>query len=333
MTASSGNSDVSQFKAELDEALSALDLALLEAGRSVSIVRNSLTRVFELAEYAGEMEAAIVRAREQLALTFPMDSAAPSLRAVPAQGEQVSDSEPVQKPERDAIEDVVENVRAQLLREERAEPATNVEQVSHSKPVQEPEGDARKDVVKNLRAQLLREERAEPATNVEQVSHSKPVQEPEDDARKDVVKNLRAQLLREERAEPATNVEQVSDSEPVQEPEDDAMEDVAEKPRAQLPRVEPAEPATNATRCLRLKVNKKSGSLDLKDVDRAVNENSAVMDVALLDYDGRQATLKLWVNERADPSGVREALLTSLRAHLGEEETELAIDFEEDSAA
>ena len=330
MTASSGNSDVSQFKAELDEALSALDLALLEAGRSVSIVRNSLTRVFELAEYAGEMEAAIVRAREQLALTFPMDSAAPSLRAVPAQGEQVSDSEPVQKPERDAIEDVVENVRAQLLRAERA---MTVERVSDPAPVQEPERDSRKDVVENVRAQLLREERAEPATNVEQVSHSKPVQEPEGDARKDVVKNLRAQLLREERAEPATNVEQVSDSEPVQEPEDDAMEDVAEKPRAQLPRVEPAEPATNATRCLRLKVNKKSGSLDLKDVDRAVNENSAVMDVALLDYDGRQATLKLWVNERADPSGVREALLTSLRAHLGEEETELAIDFEEDSAA
>ncbi len=111
------------------------------------------------------------------------------------------------------------------------------------------------------------------------------------------------------------------------------MEAVAEEPRAQLPAVEHAEPAMNATLCLRLKVSKKSGSLDLKDVDRSVNENSAVMDVALLDYDGRQATLKVWINERADPIGVREALLTSLRAHLGEEETELAIDFEEDSAA
>ena len=293
MTANSGNSDLSQLKTELDDALSALDLALLEAGRSVSIVRHSMTRVFELAEHAGEMEAAIVRAREQLALTFQRDSAAPSLRAVAAPEEQVSASEPIQKPEGDAIRDVVENVRNQLLREERAEPATNVDQVSDSEPVQEPKHDTKEYVVENLRAQLLREERAEPAANVEQVS----------------------------------------DSEPVQEAEDDAMEEVVEKPRAQLPGVEHAEPATDTTRCLRLKVNKKSGSLDLKDVDRAVNENSAVMDVALLDYDGRQATLKVWINERADPNGVREALLTSLRAHLGEEDTELAIDFEEDSAA
>ena len=307
MTANSNS--LSQLKTELDEALSALDRALLEAGRSVSIVRNSMTRVFELAERAGEMEAAIARAREQLALTSQRESAAPPLRAVAPPEEQVSDSEPVQEPEHDAIEDVVERLRAQLLRVERAEPATNVEQVSDSEPVQEPERDAIEDVVERLRAQLAPVERADPTTNVDQVSEAEPV------------------------ADPATNVEQVSEAEPVQEPKDDAVQGVVDKLRAQLPPVEDAEPATQVTRCLRLKVSKKSGSLDLKDVDRAVNENSAVMDVALLDYDGRQATLKLWVNERADPIGVREALLTSLRAHLGEEETELAIDFEEDSAA
>ncbi len=92
MTANSTNSDVNQLKAELDEALSALDRALLEASRSVSIVRNGMTRVFELAERADEMEAAIVRAREQLALTSQRESAAPSLRAVAPQEEQVSDS-------------------------------------------------------------------------------------------------------------------------------------------------------------------------------------------------------------------------------------------------
>ena len=193
MTANGNTTDVSQLKNELDEALSALDLALLEAGRSVSIVRSGMKRVFELAEHAGEMEAAIVRAREQLALTFQSDDATPPLRAVPTQEHE--------------------------------------------------------------------------------------------------------------------DIEEQSQPEPV------------------------VEPASTATRCLRLKVSKKSGSLDLKDVDGSVSENSAVVDVALLDYDGRQATLKLWVNERADPNGVREALLTSLRTHLGEEETKLDIAFEEDSAA
>ncbi len=218
MTSADNESDVSQLKNELDEALSALDLALLEAGRSVSTVRNNMTRVFALAEHAGEMETAIVRAREQLALTLQGDSAATPLRAVPAQDD----------------------------------------------------------------------------TDVE---------------------------------------EQVSDAEPVQEPENEPTAEIIEKPDTE-PESEPVlEPASTATRCLRLKVSKKSGSLDLKDVDGSVNENSSVMDVALLDYDGRQATLKLWVNERADPNGVREALLTSLRTHLGEEDTEVDIEFEEDSAA
>jgi hypothetical protein len=61
---------------------------------------------------------------------------------------------------------------------------------------------------------------------------------------------------------------------------------------------EPAEPASEleegmrapghhseGARCLRLEVEKKVGSLDLKQVDAAVNEISIVTDVALLDYD------------------------------------------------
>lgn len=217
MTANDNKTDVSQLKDELDEALSTLDIALLEAGRSVSIVRKSMTRVFDLAEQAGEMEAAIVRAREQLAVTLQGDSTATPLRAVPTR-----------------------------------EQAGLKEEDSNAAPVQEPENETTEAIEK-----------------------------------------------------PDTGPE----SEPV------------------------LEPASTATRCLRLKVSKKSGSLDLKDVDGSVNENSSVVDVALLDYDGRQATLKLWVNERADPNGVREALLTSLRTHLGEEDTELDIEFEEDSVA
>jgi hypothetical protein len=86
--------------------------------------------------------------------------------------------------------------------------------------------------------------------------------------------------------------------------------------------------------CLRLGVTSKSGSLDLKAVDGSVNENPAVVDVALLDYDGRQATLKLWINNAADPQGVRDALFASLRRRLGDEkEADVKIDFEEGNAA
>jgi hypothetical protein len=85
--------------------------------------------------------------------------------------------------------------------------------------------------------------------------------------------------------------------------------------------------------CLMLGVTSKSGSLDLKAVDGSVNENPAVVDVALLDYDGRQATLKLWINHQADPQSVREALLASLQRRLGEDDdAEVQIEFE-DSAA
>ena len=86
--------------------------------------------------------------------------------------------------------------------------------------------------------------------------------------------------------------------------------------------------------CLRLDVSTRASSLDLKAVDDSVNENSAVVDVALLDYDGRHATLKIWIEASADPNAVREALLESLQRHLADDEdAEVRIDFEEDSAA
>ena len=94
------------------------------------------------------------------------------------------------------------------------------------------------------------------------------------------------------------------------------------------------QPGLSATRCLWLTVASKIGSLDLKAVDGSVNENPSVLDVALLDYDGRRATLKLWVNGAADPEGVREALFSSLRNHLGDaNQTDLSVDFEPGSAA
>lgn len=94
--------------------------------------------------------------------------------------------------------------------------------------------------------------------------------------------------------------------------------------------VEQEQAPARVSHCLRLTVQSKSGSLDLKAVDTAVNDNRDVVDVALLDYDGREATLKLWVNPEVDPEHVRQALIESLQSQLGEDGTaEAYIDFEE----
>ena len=66
-------------------------------------------------------------------------------------------------------------------------------------------------------------------------------------------------------------------------------------------------------------VESKGGSLDLKSVDNAVNENLDIVDVALIDYDGRQASLKLWVNPDIDVESVRGSLIQALRQQLGED--------------
>jgi hypothetical protein len=117
---------------------------------------------------------------------------------------------------------------------------------------------------------------------------------------------------------------------PTPEPQPDSVEIQTE------PEPEQAVPASLAqgsgeqtSHCLRLGVASKAGSLDLKAVDGSVNENPAVVDVALLDYDGRKATLKLWINGAADPVGVRDALLGSLRRRLGDEsDADVQIEFE-----
>ena len=197
------------FAQELDDALATLDTALLQAGRSVAIIRHNLSQFAALDRVVHEMEAAMARAREQLGASWASAGEKAPLRSV---------------------------------RREAAEPT----QTRLDADADESAGTA------------------------------------------------------------------AADSEVV-----------------------PAQQSgLTATRCLRLTVASRIGSLDLKAVDGSVNENPSVLDVALLDYDGRQATLKLWVNESADPEGVREALVSSLRNHLGDAlRTDLRIDFEPGSAA
>ena len=142
------------------------------------------------------------------------------------------------------------------------------------------------------------------------------------------------------RAQPSPQLHAVPSSESALPVEGDAtgegqagVADVQAEPVA-TPASSEAELDSQSANCLRLGVSSKSGSLDLKAVDGAVNEVPAVADVALLDYDGRQATLKLWINGSANPDEVQESLLASLRSRLGgEEDAELTIKLEEKSAA
>lgn len=69
------------------------------------------------------------------------------------------------------------------------------------------------------------------------------------------------------------------------------------------------QPPAVALTCFRLEFESKPGPLDLRSVDDAVGEHPAVRDVALLDYDGRKATLKVWIEQGTDPATVRDSLV------------------------
>ena len=62
-------------------------------------------------------------------------------------------------------------------------------------------------------------------------------------------------------------------------------------------------------KCFRLEFESSPGPLDLRTVDDAVSEHPSVRDVALLDYDGRKATLKVWIESSASPSDVQSSLI------------------------
>jgi hypothetical protein len=58
----------------------------------------------------------------------------------------------------------------------------------------------------------------------------------------------------------------------------------------------------------RLEFQSERGTLNLRAVDEAIGEHPAVRDVALIDYDGRRAVLKVWITATARPSDIEQAL-------------------------
>jgi hypothetical protein len=67
--------------------------------------------------------------------------------------------------------------------------------------------------------------------------------------------------------------------------------------------------AQQALTSFRIEFESSIGPLDLRRVDEAVSDHPAVRDVALLDYDGRKATLKVWITRDATPAEIERALI------------------------
>jgi hypothetical protein len=79
--------------------------------------------------------------------------------------------------------------------------------------------------------------------------------------------------------------------------------------------------------CFRLEFESRPGPLDLRTVDDAVSEHPAVRDVALLDYDGRKATLKVWIDGSASPGDVQSTLVDrSSQLFAGNDVTIIALE-------
>jgi len=83
-----------------------------------------------------------------------------------------------------------------------------------------------------------------------------------------------------------------------------------------LPELAPApNGAAEASTSFKMVFESDGEPLDLRAVDDALTAHPAVRDVALLDYDGRRATLKVWISASASLEDVQRTLReqTSLR--------------------
>ena len=76
----------------------------------------------------------------------------------------------------------------------------------------------------------------------------------------------------------------------------------------QIPVMQPASADGEKLTSFRLAFESTPGPLDLRAVDDALSAHPAVRDVALLDYDGHKATLKVWVTASARPTDIEASL-------------------------
>jgi hypothetical protein len=69
---------------------------------------------------------------------------------------------------------------------------------------------------------------------------------------------------------------------------------------------------------VRIEFESAKAPLELRIIDEAVGEHPAVRDVALLDYDGRRATLKVWIDPATSPGAIEESLRERLPELIGD---------------
>lgn len=84
--------------------------------------------------------------------------------------------------------------------------------------------------------------------------------------------------------------------------------------------------ATGTTRTLRIEIESAGGALDLRAVDDAMGRHPDVNDIALLDYDGHRATLKLWVGRGSSAADVQTWLASEGALPEGHAFTVVALD-------
>jgi hypothetical protein len=81
----------------------------------------------------------------------------------------------------------------------------------------------------------------------------------------------------------------------------------------------------------RLEFESRPGPLDLRAVDDAISEHPDVRDIALLDYDGHKATLKVWVEGNTSPASVQVEIRDRVRS-LFSAENDVTVVALEDAA-
>jgi hypothetical protein len=119
---------------------------------------------------------------------------------------------------------------------------------------------------------------------------------------------------------------------PVQEPA--ALHSVSFEPAPEPAPAVIAQPAdaSKTSQCARITITKSKGSLDLKSIDSALNEHPEIVDLALLDYDGRNATLKLWVSGPQQQEAFQATLEQDILRRAGDD-AQVSIEFDQESAA
>ena len=321
--------DTSKLGSELDAALTSLESVLNEATTAVTGIRAALPQIAALGKVIDELDAAMASARQHLGVSaeaVPDEEPAPNEQQTPELANPAAEA-----PAPTELPTPVAQALASAESSTPAPPAPLAEPPSPEEPTAEGQPSAA--ILHTVPAEAPAEPPASAEPMAEEqppaaILHTVPAEAP---AGPPSPAEPMAEETTAEEQPPAAILHTVPAEAPAGPPEGATTQ---AEPLANTAQEAGAGPSGANSRDLRLRIGTSAGSLDLKAVDRSINENPGVVDVTLLDYDGSNATLKVWVDESADAIAARDGLLTSLKRHLGDDgAVEVSIDFDEESAA